>query len=165
MDVWVPPSESEVCLERFLLTFAEFPLFAFTSCATHWSDDGKQWSFKLWFWHHTPIYRVSFLTGPASLGRDQFQSIEKLLHLLFYRSTFTFLVGILPSSTLRTFWGGTSQKRHPVDMHQNRSISLFKTPFDHTSYLSFLLHKQDFWKPNFTPKKTPRDTTNTKNVS
>ena len=60
------------------------------------------------------LYRVSFLTGPASLGRDQFQSIEKLLHLLFYRSTFTFLVGILPSSTLRTFWGGTSQKRHPV---------------------------------------------------
>ena len=23
----------------------------------------------------------------------------------------------------------------------------------HTSYLSFLLHGQDFWKPNFTPKK------------
>ena len=27
--------------------------------------------------------------------------------------TFTFLVGNLPSSTLRTFWGGTSQKIHP----------------------------------------------------
>ena len=28
--------------------------------------------------------------------------------------TFTFLVGILPSSTLRTFWGGTIKKNHPV---------------------------------------------------
>ena len=27
---------------------------------------------------------------------------------------------------------------------------------DHTSYLSFLLHKQDFRKPNFTPKKTTK---------
>ena len=28
----------------------------------------------------------------------------------------------------------------------------------HTSYLSFLLHRQDFLKPNFTPKKTTKDT-------
>ena len=37
-------------------------------------------------------------------------------------------------------------------------------PF-HTSYLSFLLHWQDFRKPNFTPKKTTKGTKNTKNVS
>ena len=35
----------------------------------------------------------------------------------------------------------------------------------HTSYLSFLLHRQDFRKPNFTPKKTTKGTKNTKNVS
>ena len=35
----------------------------------------------------------------------------------------------------------------------------------HTSYLPFLLHCQDFWKPNFTPKKTTNGTKNTKNVS
>ena len=35
----------------------------------------------------------------------------------------------------------------------------------HTSYLSFLLHGQDFRKPNFTPKKTTKGTKNTKNVS
>ena len=35
----------------------------------------------------------------------------------------------------------------------------------HTLYLSFLLHRQDFWKPNFTPKKTTKITKNTKNVS
>ena len=35
----------------------------------------------------------------------------------------------------------------------------------HTSYLSFLLHGQDFRKPNFTPKKTTKITKNTKNVS
>ena len=36
---------------------------------------------------------------------------------------------------------------------------------DHTSYLSFLLHRQDFRKPNFTPQKTTKVTQNTKNVS
>ena len=36
---------------------------------------------------------------------------------------------------------------------------------NHTSYLSFLLHRQDFRKPNFTPKKTTKGTKNTKNVS
>ena len=36
---------------------------------------------------------------------------------------------------------------------------------DHTSYLSFLLHRQDFRKPNFTPKNTTKGTKNTKNVS
>ena len=35
----------------------------------------------------------------------------------------------------------------------------------HTSYLSFLLHRQDFRKPNFTPKITTKGTKNTKNVS
>ena len=35
----------------------------------------------------------------------------------------------------------------------------------HTSYLSFLLNRQDFRKPNFTPKKTTKGTKNTKNVS
>ena len=35
----------------------------------------------------------------------------------------------------------------------------------HTSYLSFLLLRQDFRKPNFTPKKTTKGTKNTKNVS
>jgi len=35
----------------------------------------------------------------------------------------------------------------------------------HTLYLSFLLHRQDFRKPNFTPKKTTKGTKNTKNVS
>ena len=35
----------------------------------------------------------------------------------------------------------------------------------HTSYLSFLLHWQDFRKPNSTPKKTTKGTKNTKNVS
>ena len=34
---------------------------------------------------------------------------------------------------------------------------------NHTSYLSFLLQWQDFRKPNFTPKKTTKDTKNTKN--
>ena len=34
----------------------------------------------------------------------------------------------------------------------------------HTSYLSFLLHRQDFQKPNFTPKKTTKGIKNTKNV-
>ena len=38
-------------------------------------------------------------------------------------------------------------------------------PWRHTSYLSFHLHRQDFRKPNFTPKKTIKDTKNTKNVS
>ena len=38
-------------------------------------------------------------------------------------------------------------------------------PWSHTSYLSFLLHRQDFRKPNFTPKKTTKGTKNTKNVS
>ena len=38
-------------------------------------------------------------------------------------------------------------------------------PLGHTSYLSFLLHRQDFRKPNFTPKKTTKITKNTKNVS
>ena len=37
--------------------------------------------------------------------------------------------------------------------------------YSHTSYLSFLLHGQDFRKPNFTPKKTTKDTKNTKNFS
>ena len=32
---------------------------------------------------------------------------------------------------------------------------------ENTSYLSFLLHKQDFRKPNFTPKKMTKDTKNT----
>ena len=36
---------------------------------------------------------------------------------------------------------------------------------NHTSYLSFLLHRQDFRKPNFTPKKNLKGTKNTKNVS
>ena len=40
-----------------------------------------------------------------------------------------------------------------------------KTEYLHTSYLSFLLHWQDFRKPNFTPKKTTKGTKNTKNVS
>ena len=35
----------------------------------------------------------------------------------------------------------------------------------HTSYLSFLLHRQDFRTPNFTPKKTTKVTKNAKNVS
>ena len=40
---------------------------------------------------------------------------EYELHILLLdRSTFTFLVGILSSSTLRTFLGGTSKKKHPV---------------------------------------------------
>ena len=38
-------------------------------------------------------------------------------------------------------------------------------PRSHTSYLSFLLHRQDFRKPNFTPKKTTKGTKNNKNVS
>ena len=41
----------------------------------------------------------------------------------------------------------------------------FTKPYQHTSYLSFLLHRQDFRKPNFTPKKTTKGTKNTKNVS
>ena len=35
----------------------------------------------------------------------------------------------------------------------------------HTFNLSFLLHGQDFRKSNFTPKKTTKDTKNTKNFS
>ena len=35
----------------------------------------------------------------------------------------------------------------------------------HTSYLSFLLHWQDFRKPNFTPKTTTKGIKNTKNIS
>ena len=61
------------------------------------------------------IYRVSFLTGPASPWAGPVQKYRKNVALaLFYRSTFTSLVGILPSSTLRTFKVGTSQKRRPV---------------------------------------------------
>ena len=33
--------------------------------------------------------------------------------------TFTFLVGILPSSTLRTFVGGTSQKKSPCSQNEH----------------------------------------------
>ena len=36
---------------------------------------------------------------------------------------------------------------------------------EHTLYLSFLLHRQDFRKPNFTHKKTTKGTKTTKNVS
>ena len=36
---------------------------------------------------------------------------------------------------------------------------------EHTSYLSFLLHRQDFRKPNFTLKKMTKGIKNTKNVS
>ena len=36
---------------------------------------------------------------------------------------------------------------------------------NHTFNLSFLLHGQDFRKPNFTLKKTTKDTKNTKNFS
>ena len=35
----------------------------------------------------------------------------------------------------------------------------------YTSYLSFLLHRQDFRKQNFTPKRMTKITKNTKNVS
>ena len=42
------------------------------------------------------------------------------------------------------------------------SLSLINLSLNHTSYLSFLLHRQDFRKPNFTPKKTTKDTKNTK---
>ena len=51
---------------------------------------------------------------PPPVGWDQFQRIENFHILQLDRYTFTFLVGILPSSTLRTFRGGTSQKNHPV---------------------------------------------------
>ena len=51
-----------------------------------------------------------------------------------------------------------SSKKYPLP---ENSQALRK----HTSYLSFLLHRQDFWKPNFTPKKTTKGTKNTKNVS
>ena len=44
----------------------------------------------------------------------KWKSELKLNILLLKRPTFTFLVGILPSSTLRTFWGGTIRKKHPV---------------------------------------------------
>ena len=39
------------------------------------------------------------------------------------------------------------------------------TQYVHTFNLSFLLHGQDFRKPNFTPKKKTKDTKNTKNFS
>ena len=50
---------------------------------------------------------------------------------------------------------------------QTRKLRWHKWCLAHTSYLSFLLHRQDFQKPNFTPtpKKTTKGTKNTKNVS
>ena len=49
---------------------------------------------------------------------------------------------------------------------QTKYVCLWeRPPKRHTSYLSFLLHWQDFRKPNFTPKKTTKGTKNTKNVS
>ena len=45
--------------------------------------------------------------------------------------TFTFLVGILPSAIISTFWGGTSQKRHPVCrvyIHKCRVMSFWQGP-------------------------------------
>ena len=47
----------------------------------------------------------------------------KTSHLAVGWSTFTFLVGILSSSTLRTFLGGTSKKKHPV-----KSVSSYFVP-------------------------------------
>ena len=46
--------------------------------------------------------------------KKKWKSELKLHILLLDRSTFTFLVGILPSSTLRTFGGGTSQKKNTL---------------------------------------------------
>ena len=54
--------------------------------------------------------------------------------------------------------------RYALDIFRQR-ISMRKLMDHHTSYLSFLLHRQDFRKPNFTPKKTTKGTKNTKNVS
>ena len=53
----------------------------------------------------------------------------------------------------------------PLGQNQDRSQLSTRLPLNHTVYLSFLLHRQDFRKPNFTPKKTTKGTKNTKNVS
>ena len=55
-----------------------------------------------------------------------------------------------------------SKRRHIGILYINNSYYFSEV---HTSYLSFLLHRQDFRKPNFTPKKTTKGTKNTKNVS
>ena len=55
-----------------------------------------------------------------------------------------------------------SKRRHIGILYINNSYYFSEV---HTSYLSFLLHRQDFRKPNFTPKKTTKITKNTKNVS
>ena len=66
-------------------------------------------------------YRVIFLIGSAPKSVEDGKSLPKKWKselkyniLLLKRPTFAFLVGILPSSTLRTLWCGTSQKTHPV---------------------------------------------------
>ena len=51
-----------------------------------------------------------------------------------------------------------------VDIHVSWKTRLL-IRVSHTLYLSFLLHRQDFRKPNFTLQKTTKITKNTKNVS
>ena len=67
----------------------------------------------------------------------------------------------------RRHWCKETKQRSPRK-HWRRIEICFVADFFgawHTSYLSFLLHRQDFRKPNFTPKKTTKGTKNTKNVS
>ena len=67
----------------------------------------------------------------------------------------------LAEQVFRHFFGERAQCMCPFPFQNYVSHS----PNRHTSYLSFLLHRQDSWKPTFTPKKTTKGTKNTKNVS
>ena len=64
-------------------------------------------------------------------------------------------------------FGGKSPKNSRVwTLISHYDIWLINSAvLSHTFNLSFLLHGQDFRKPNFTPKKTTKDTKNTKNFS
>ena len=74
---------------------------------------------------------------------------------------------IVTSTSPPTGWSAQSWSRcHSFEIFS--TLCLLQTNITglmHTSYLSFLLHLQDFRKPNFTPKKTTKGTKNTKNVS
>ena len=76
------------------------------------------------FFRKVPPQKVLSVEDGKSLPK-KWKSELKLNILLLKRPTFTFLVGILPSSTLRTFWGGTIRKKHPVSLTQTETKRVF----------------------------------------
>ena len=85
-----------------------------------WVDSSKT------FWLNSLshiLYRVIFLlVSPQKVvsvedGKIPTKKVKVGLFnskMLSFNSDFHFFGRDLPSSTLRTFWGGTSQKNHPV---------------------------------------------------